>query len=76
MKKLLLPALFLTSFSVFAGTSPSELFKSLDADGNGSLSRTEVAGEARLASTFKDYDADRDGEISSQEFMSYVKSIK
>ncbi|TQV88728.1 EF-hand domain-containing protein [Aliikangiella coralliicola] len=76
MKKLLLTTVFFTSFAVVAETSPGELFKSLDKDGNGSLSKTEVAGEVALASKFKEFDRDENGEISTQEFIAYFESKK
>ena len=44
-------------------------FNELDRDGDGSLSRTEAAGNTSLAARFQEVDADGDGKLSRVEYL-------
>lgn len=48
-------------------------FGSLDADADGSLSRSEVSADASLRKDFKTLDKDRNGSLSSQEYTLAMK---
>jgi hypothetical protein len=43
-------------------------FKTLDANGDGSLSQDEAKADASLAAMFAELDADKDGKLSSSEY--------
>ncbi len=49
------------------GEQRAEMWKKLDADGDGRLSRGEVAGHPRLANGFDAIDANKDGFLSVEE---------
>lgn len=51
-------------------------FGSLDANADGSLSRSEVGADASLRKDFKTLDKDKNGTLSSQEYQVAVKSSK
>jgi len=46
----------------------------LDADKNGSISRDEAKGHARLEKDFDALDANRDGQVSQDEFRAHLKA--
>ena len=52
-----------------AGTTPAPRpsFKQLDADGDGKLSRSEVASNPKLSQSFDSIDTNKDGFLSSDE---------
>jgi hypothetical protein len=45
-----------------------QAFKRLDLDGDGSISKAEAAGNAKLMNGFDDADKDRDGKLSRAEY--------
>jgi hypothetical protein len=49
------------------GEQRGEMWKKLDANGDGRLSRDEVAGHPRLAQEFDTIDANKDGFLSAEE---------
>lgn len=71
----------LAIFTVFGATASNEeethnkvedkskLFVSLDADENGSISRTEAEKNAALSALFDKLDTNQDGELSLSEFV-------
>lgn len=69
MKKLLmlvLAGVFSTGVAVAGGDDKVD-FSKLDQDGDGQLSRTEVAQNAELAAQFSTIDADGDGYLAQDE---------
>lgn len=69
MKKLMmlvLAGLFSTGVAVAGGGDKVD-FSKLDQDGDGQLSRTEVAQNAELAAQFSTIDADGDGYLAQDE---------
>lgn len=55
-----------------AMTPPVPTWASLDADGDGQLSRTEAADHAPLAAAFDRADTDADGQISATEYQAFL----
>ncbi|MFY8328870.1 calmodulin [Pseudoalteromonas sp. ZZD1] len=53
-----------SSSAAFAATD----FNTLDVDGNGVISQSEAAVDAKLMSQFSELDTDGNGELSKQEF--------
>ncbi|NMM42496.1 calmodulin [Pseudoalteromonas arctica] len=53
-----------SSSAAFAATD----FDTLDVDGNGAISQSEAAVDAKLMSQFSELDTDGNGELSKQEF--------
>jgi hypothetical protein len=51
-----------------AGADKDQAFKRLDLDGDGSISKAEAAGNAKLMNAFDDADRDRDGKLSRAEY--------
>jgi hypothetical protein len=51
-------------------------FGSLDANADGSLSRTEASADASLRKDFKSLDKDKNGILSSQEYQVAIKSSR
>lgn len=49
-------------------------FEKLDADHNGSISREEAKGHARLEKDFDTLDANHDGQITQEEFRAQMKA--
>jgi len=49
------------------GTSPDAVFKSLDADSDGRISKTEAQANTRVQSEFSRLDLNRDGFIDKKE---------
>lgn len=52
----------------------SSTWQSLDTDGNGSLSKAEVAGIEQLNASFEKIDGNADGEISQEEYRAYFEA--
>jgi Ca2+-binding EF-hand superfamily protein len=46
----------------------AETFKTLDADGDGKISKTEATADASIANNFESLDGDSDGFVSKSEF--------
>ena len=46
----------------------ADTFKTLDADGDGKISKTEATANASVASNFESLDGDSDGFVSKSEF--------
>lgn len=70
MKKLLmliLAAIFSTGLALAGGDKDTVNFSELDKDGDGQLSRTEVAQNSELAAQFSTIDADGDGYLAENE---------
>ena len=67
----LIPAasLALAVGSVQAADKDAPGFNDLDKNDDGSLSRTEAAGNAKLAARFKEVDGDGDGKLSRAEYL-------
>jgi hypothetical protein len=51
-------------------------FGTLDADANGSLSKTELAAYPKLSKGFDTVDADTNGELSPAEFSALIATAK
>lgn len=47
----------------------NQAFAALDKNGDGSLSREEVAAEKELAKRFAKFDANKDGKLSEEEYL-------
>lgn len=46
-------------------------FDTLDVDGDGVISQSEAAADAKLMSMFSELDTDQNGELSKEEFSKY-----
>lgn len=66
---LILAAMFSMGLAVAGGDKEKVNFSELDKDGDGQLSRTEVAQNSELAAQFSTIDADGDGYIAEQEMQ-------
>ncbi len=68
---LITTAAFCTAmFAQTAGANPAvELFKKLDADGNGVLTPREAEANADIAENFEDSDDNNDGKLDMAEFQ-------
>ena len=63
-------ALFAAMFAQTASASPAvELFKKLDANGDGVLTMKEVESNADIAENFEDGDDNNDGKLDMAEFQ-------
>ena len=51
-----------------AGSTPSAMFKTLDADNNGYISAEEANANPAVAEAFGDGDVNGDGQLSMEEF--------
>jgi len=54
--------------------SPGPLFKAIDADGNGTLSKAELSKQPELLRNFDKIDADHDGKITPREIDTYMRA--
>jgi EF hand len=60
-----------------ASQSNDALFKRIDTDGDGSLSKTELEKfDPEAAKSFDKYDGDKDGKLSLSEFDAMVKGLR
>jgi Ca2+-binding EF-hand superfamily protein len=57
-------------------SSPEEMFKALDKDGDQRLSKTEAASDKSLARTFAYLDADGNGFLTLREYTAHMKKPK
>jgi len=48
---------------------PEQMFARLDKNGDGVITRDEVAGRARLEQRFDELDADKNGQLTKEEMM-------
>ncbi|GGO67871.1 EF-hand domain-containing protein [Bowmanella pacifica] len=71
MKKFAFVLFFLPAMGAYATESASDLFTTLDQDGNGALTKEEASVDSRLAAVFEQMDADSDGQITRAEFDSF-----
>ena len=55
-----------------SGDSMGQSLSALDADGSGTISRSEAKGMPELQSQFKRLDSDRDGMLNSQELNQFA----
>jgi hypothetical protein len=49
------------------------LFKSLDLDGDGTVSRAEAQGDLNFTPRFDDMDIDRDGRVTAAELQRFIQ---
>lgn len=66
---LVLAGIFSAGVAVAGGDKEKINFSELDKDGDGQLSRTEVAQNSELAAQFSTIDADGDGYIAESEMQ-------
>jgi hypothetical protein len=59
-------------YNARAAARDAALFRSLDRDANGVLTRAEAKGDLDLGPRFDDIDIDRDGAIVAQELERYI----
>jgi hypothetical protein len=60
-----------------SGASNEALFKRIDTDADGSVSKTELEKfDPEAAKSFDKFDADKDGKLSMGEFDTMVKGLK
>ncbi|MES2744107.1 MAG: EF-hand domain-containing protein [Bdellovibrionota bacterium] len=71
MKKLLVAAALVSGVSFAAGAKGTDAWKTLDKDGDGSLSAEEAAGDAELNSHFSTLDKNADGKLSAEEYKAH-----
>jgi hypothetical protein len=55
-----------------AGKSGDQSWASLDADGNGSLSKSEAASHTALAQVYDQADTNADGQLSADEYRAFI----
>lgn len=72
MKKLALVMFLLPASLALAAGNASEIFDTLDRNGDGYLNKPEAAPETPLSSSFDEYDTDGDSRISKSEFEAYL----
>jgi hypothetical protein len=56
-----------------AAETDMALFRQLDLDRNGSLTRSEVSGDLNLGPRFDDIDINRDGVVTAAEMQRYIE---
>jgi len=66
-------AFLLTAGAAVAQSDPAALLAELDADGSGSLSQEEAAGNDMLAEKFIELDIDGSGDISAEELAALIQ---
>ena len=66
------PMVFVAGLAL-AQTDPAELMATLDADGNGSISKEEAAANEALMGQWDLLDADADGEINAEELAAMAE---
>ena len=59
-------------YNARAAASLAEIFRSLDRDTDGRLTRAEVTGDLNMEPRFDDVDANRDGVITLKELDDYL----
>ena len=58
-----------------AKTDGSSTWASLDANGDGSISKDEAAADASLSAQFAKYDKDKNGSLSPEEYGKYIAKM-
>lgn len=66
---LIIAGMFSMGLAVAGGDKEKVNFSELDKDGDGQLSRTEVAQNSELAAQFSTIDADGDGYVAEEELQ-------
>jgi Ca2+-binding EF-hand superfamily protein len=62
-----------TEFNRRAAAADMALYRALDLNGDGRLTRDEVRGDLRLGPRFDDIDINRDGVITPEEMKRYIE---
>lgn len=72
MKKLLVAAALVSGVSFAAGAAKgTDSWKTLDKDGDGSVTAEEAAGNADLNAHFSTLDKNADGKLSAEEYKAH-----
>lgn len=62
-----------TEYNRRAADRYAELFKSLDRDADGAVTRAEAKGDLNFSPRFEDMDVDRNGIVTSAELQRFVR---